>query len=117
MWRAADLLVAELQRRQVPAFLDGVEDVVGKLLDRGGAVGQLVDGAGHVGGEPAGIHPGIGEDQLHVRALGQHQLLDEMDELDIGIAAQLGGVGGRLEGALTDRIELADQFLALEALR
>ncbi len=69
--------------------------MVGKLLDRGGAIGQFVDGTGHVGRQPARIHAGLGKDHLHVRALGQHQLLDEVGKLDIGIAAKLGAVGGR----------------------
>ena len=94
-----------------------MKDMVGKFLDRGRAIGQLVDGAGHVGREPARVHAGIGKYQLHVRAIGKHQLLDEVDEFDIRIAAQLGRVGRSLEGAQTDRIELADQFLAFEALR
>ena len=42
----AHRLVAELQRAVAPALLDGVEDVVGEVLDRGGAVGQPVDGRG-----------------------------------------------------------------------
>ena len=93
-----------MERRQVPAFLDGVKDVVGEFLDGGRAIGQLVDGTGHVGGQPARIQPGVGDNHLYVRTLGQDQLLDKVDELHIGIAPQLGGICRRLEGPLAERI-------------
>ncbi len=67
--RTADFLDAEFQPRQAPGFLDGVKDMIGKLLDRSGAIRQLVDGAGHIGREPARIHPGVCQYQLNIRAL------------------------------------------------
>ena len=114
---APDLLLAEFELGQAPALLDGMEDVVGELLDGGGAARQLVDGARQVGRHPALVDAGIGQDHLHVGALGHHQLLDEVHQLDIGVAAQLGGVRCCPEGALAERVELAHQLLALEALR
>ena len=35
------------------------------------------------------VDPGLAQDQLHVAAVGEHQLLDEVRELDVGVAAQL----------------------------
>ena len=64
----AHRLVAELERAVAPALLDGVEDVVGEFLDRGGAVGQPVDRPRHVGGEAGGVDPGLARGSAARRA-------------------------------------------------
>jgi hypothetical protein len=112
----ADLVGAEFERAEAPGLLDRVEDVVGEFLDRGRAIGQPVDRAGQIGHEAAAVDPGFGENQLEVGAVGERELLDEMHELHIGVAAQLGAVGRGAEGAQADGVELADEFLALETL-
>lgn len=115
--RAAHVVGAEFEIGEIPALLDRMENMVGKLLDRRCAIGQLVDGAGHVAGDPARIDTCVGQDHLNVGAVGQDKLLDEMGKLDIRIAAQLGRIGRGLEGAYAERIELSDKLLAFETLR
>ena len=60
--------------------------------------------------------PASAQNELDVAAVDQRQLLDEMRELEVRIAAQPGAGDARLEGALAGGVQACDQFLPLEGL-
>ena len=107
--RGADLVDLEHEGGEHPGALGGFLDHRGEILDGGGAAGQAVECGGEVGGQAGGIELVVLGDAVQVAIGGLQDLMEPVDQLDIGVAAELAEDGGALDGAVGEGVELSEQ--------
>jgi len=105
----AHLRLAEHQRREHPAALDGFLDVARQIRDRVRAARQPVERFGDVARERRRVHVEVPDDAMQIGVLQLQNLMDPVREFDIRIATQLAEHGGAFDAPVGKRIELAEQ--------
>ena len=105
---------AKQERAVDPRPLDGFLQMRRKVGDGRGPARQPVQRGGDVGGEPAGVNAEMPGDAVQVGVRELRDLVNPVDQLDVGIAAQLAEDGGVLDGFVADAVQLAEECSAFD---
>ena len=85
-----------------------------EIADGGRAARQSVQCRDQVGGEARRIEAEVLDDAQHVGVLLLQELVQPVDDLDVGVAAHLAENGGGLDGFVAERIEFAEECGAFD---
>ena len=70
---------------------------------------ELVEGRGHVGRQPRGIDLELADDVMEVGVLELQDLVEPVNQLDVGIAAQLAERGRALDRLVGQTVQFSEE--------